>query len=115
MIQREMAKDPVIQVRLSHKKLSRKAPCYQNSLFHGQLFKTRELPPTLLQADIPHIIAAELQSRRDSITRDKSGCSTKFNGESDYSDELTTQGRTWSSSWLSITRNDDDAFTQSSY
>ena len=108
-------KDPAIQVRLSHKKLSRKAPCYQNSLFHGQLFKTRELPPTLLQADIPHIIAAELQSRRDSVTRDKSGCSTKFNGESDYSDELTTQGRTWSSSWLSITRNDDDAFTQSSY
>ncbi|RMX51933.1 hypothetical protein pdam_00004717 [Pocillopora damicornis] len=79
------------------------------------LFKTRELPPTLLQADIPHIIAAELQSRRDSVTRDKSGCSTKFNGESDHSDELTTQGRTWSSSWLSITRNDDDAFTQSSY
>lgn len=115
MIQREMAKDPVIQVRLSHKKLSRKAPCYQNSLFHGQLFKTRELPPTLLQADIPHIIAAELQSRRDSVTCDKSGCSTKFNGESDHSDELTTQGRTWSSSWLSITGNDDDAFTQSSY
>lgn len=115
MIQREMAKDPVIQVRLSHKKLSRKAPCYQNSLFHGQLFKRRELTPTLLQADIPHIIAAELQSRRDSVTRDKSGCSTKFNRESDHSDELTTQGRTWSSFWLSITRNDDDAFTQSSY
>lgn len=81
IIQREMAKDPVIQVRLSHKKLSRKAPCYQNSLFHGQLFKTRELPPTLLQADIPHIIAAELQSRRDSVTRASQGVQPSLTGK----------------------------------
>lgn len=40
------------------------------------------------QVDIFYIIVVELQLWRDFVICDKLGCLIKFNGESDYFDEL---------------------------